>query len=403
MANDYNDENSNIYGDWKPRGWLAGWQYQDKLNDYKTARNLNNEGKAASNMEQILQNRDFQQAETSRRMSYDRDYLRNKLEFEQIGEEGEVFKKTTNDRVSHRIKMEIERQKGEQAGIYLNKMATISSMLTSPEIAGIGSPEEKRDALIQMLDPSIYSEEITKLQSANGQQLDMGLKMFSSLNPEILKSNLDRRNQGDVIDSNERMNSRDNTTKIYIAQLEADIEKMTAGKNPNRWTWASNKEPEWRQAKRQLYFNQFRKDQQRPPNREEKAMIEHQITVEWADLVSKGDYGYQQGVRTQSELDLIGDLPSAARQEQEPRTSQFVDSNESIKKVPNPKALDAYAAEQAGEGAHVPNGSIFLNPKIGDTQKRGYWIRVLVPQESGESRAKWIQIDDPGRFLDEEY
>lgn len=46
-------------GEWTPQHFMAGWNYQDRLNDYNTARDLSNESSRLANMNLQAQNEDF--------------------------------------------------------------------------------------------------------------------------------------------------------------------------------------------------------------------------------------------------------------------------------------------------------------------------------------------------------
>lgn len=47
-------------GSWEPSNFLAGWNYTDRLNDYKNVRNITNQAGILANQSQAMQNQDFQ-------------------------------------------------------------------------------------------------------------------------------------------------------------------------------------------------------------------------------------------------------------------------------------------------------------------------------------------------------
>ena len=329
---------TDIYGDWRPKGFLAGMNYGDAKRDYETVRNLKNESTAMENLKSILANR----KELKKQPVYEAENYRDKLkaitEGNELGIQREVQDQTRPDEIEHRLWKASVEKRGERAGEHFRKLAQISDLLQYPGV-NEKDPVTQLRILESTLPPGEYNEIVEGMKKMQPDQLRQVLKAYSTLNPERLKYYSESTLQGEKYDREDSMLDKRLASAEKIAAMESKARvaaSKASGGNTNATEYLMQLAPEWEKAKINEYEKKFRKDRGRNPNEKEKGQIQFQVTMDWVEVVG-GETALTknmgQVMATMTMMDRMSgrEQPSETEQFVEPEYSTTSEGNDSSK------------------------------------------------------------------------
>lgn len=228
MANVNYTSNPDPRGNWEPQGFLAGFNYQDRLNDYNKQRDLANMNSQLSNEGLAARNTDFVHGQGARDMGYTQQEGASR---NAIALQPDQLKLST---------MQLQGDIGAQPG--MNEAKVYESMQALPNAQ---KQQALKDTLTtatvlrglpQDADPALATGILDKLgidtSRWKGKDPQRVMKEFSflrSLDPEVFKHFNKMEELKSTEQSAERIHSRTNDTSRYVADRAFEGRKVTMG------------------------------------------------------------------------------------------------------------------------------------------------------------------------------
>lgn len=194
---------NNPYGDWKPEGFLAGWQYADKMKDYRTTKDLSDESSFLANEMSRMQNRDF--SDLSNLNEVQRQVLRQRAghELNRLPTEEGIKGMQAGEQYST-----MADPRGREARVEKGVLDSIYSLDTTRRKAAMDNTAAASTILQSMpidADPNLVIQQLSKsgvdvsgLYDPDPESMRYKLHLLRSIDPSLLKSEYERRKQTDV-------------------------------------------------------------------------------------------------------------------------------------------------------------------------------------------------------------
>jgi hypothetical protein len=221
------------YGDWKPQGPLAGWQYADKMKDYRTTKDLSDEASFLANEMTGMQNTEFLKGEGLRDVERAIKYQRGGHELNRIPSEEGVKGMQADEQYSVMAspKGRKARIEGEVAkSIYglgeARRKNTISNTLSASAILQGIPLDSDPNLIVQQLEKS--GVDVSGLSGPDTETTRQKLHKLRSLDPELLKSEYARILQADKDKSEMDLLNAEWKYRKELEAIKERSEKKTA-------------------------------------------------------------------------------------------------------------------------------------------------------------------------------
>lgn len=191
------------YGDWKPQGFLSGWQYADKMKDYRTTKDLSDESSFLANEMTRMTNEDYGRGADLR--SVQREILKQRggHELNRIPTEEGIKGMQADEQYSS-----LYNPRGKEARIEKTILDSINSLDKTKRDAAVSNSAAASTLLQSMSldgDPNLIIQELGKrgvvtsgLHDPNPEVVRQKLFKLQRSDPERLKSEYERAKQADI-------------------------------------------------------------------------------------------------------------------------------------------------------------------------------------------------------------
>lgn len=272
------------YGDWKPEGFLAGWQYADKLKDYHTTKDLSNEASFLTNEMSRMRNEDYGREADLR--SVQREILKQRggHELNRIPTEEGIKGMQADEQYSSLFDPE-----GRRARVQTNIVKSIYGLDETKRKHVLGNTLSTVELLQgQTLtgDPNLILQSLQKsgadidgLYDPDPEVVREKLRILQDQKPEKLKSAYDRMLQGD---------KDAESYKRLLKEIESD--KEIARINSFRSAGSASAEKEKRLRE---YEQAYIKIMSKPASQR---TAEEQAQLDYIEMVSKSYQAQQEAI-----------------------------------------------------------------------------------------------------------